>query len=80
MTVTTHRWMEYENGMGVVKIRSRPASESVRESSAFIKAAKEREWGIRQIAGANAYWSWPGQSPFLIARLRYRNSADGVSI
>ena len=43
MMVTTHRWMEYENGMGVVKIRSRPVSESVRESKAFNKAAKRDE-------------------------------------
>ena len=40
MTVTTHRWIEYENGMGVVRMRSRPVSESVRESRAFNKEAK----------------------------------------
>ena len=45
MTVTAHRWMEYENGMGVVKMRSRPVSESVRERREFNKAAKEREYG-----------------------------------
>lgn len=43
MTVTTHRWMEYEKGMGVVRIRSRPVSESVRESREFNKAAKGDE-------------------------------------
>ena len=43
MTVTTHRWIEYENGMGVVKIRSRPVSESVSESRPFIKAAGRHE-------------------------------------
>ena len=43
MTVTTHRWIEYENGMGVVRMRSRPVSESVRESRAFNKEAKGYE-------------------------------------
>ena len=45
MMVTTHRWIEYENGMGVVRMRSRPVSESVRESRAFNKAAKGHERG-----------------------------------
>jgi hypothetical protein len=35
--------MEYENGMGVVRMRSRPVSESVRESRAFNKAARGYE-------------------------------------
>jgi len=37
--------MEYENGMGVVRMRSRPVSESVRESRAFNNEAKGHEHG-----------------------------------
>jgi len=49
MTVTTHRWMEYENGMGVVRIRSRPVSESVRESRAFNREARDHEQRLGEL-------------------------------
>jgi len=50
MIVTVHRWKEYENGMGVVKMRSKPASESVRERREFNKAPEGRGYGLGRSA------------------------------